>query len=59
MMGSEVSAACSIVEIAMVCGFSDQSSFNRTFRRHYRVSPGEHRRTGPAVANAETLPKQP
>lgn len=33
----------SLAEIAMQCGFVDQSHFNHGFRQAYRVSPGEFR----------------
>ena len=33
----------SLAQIAMHCGFVDQSHFNHSFRQAYRVSPGEFR----------------
>jgi AraC family transcriptional regulator len=43
----------SLAAIAVDCGFSDQSSFTRTFRRYHCATPGEFRRAcgrSPAVA---------
>lgn len=36
----------SLGEVAQMLGFSDQSAFNRAFRRWYGVSPQQYRRTG-------------
>ncbi|ELH8610839.1 helix-turn-helix transcriptional regulator [Enterobacter asburiae] len=33
----------SISEIGFLVGFDEISSFNRTFRRHYGISPGKYR----------------
>lgn len=35
----------SLAEIALACGFSDQSHFATTFRRAMHVTPGEYRRS--------------
>jgi AraC family transcriptional regulator len=35
----------SLAEIALVCGFADQSHFSRRFRRHVGFTPGEYSRT--------------
>ena len=35
---------CTLVAMAQRCGFSDQSHFNRHFRRLFRMTPGEYRR---------------
>jgi AraC family transcriptional regulator len=37
----------SIAEIALDCGFSDQSHFTRVFRRHTGLTPARYRRQGP------------
>ena len=37
------SSDASLAEIAYDAGFSDQSHFNRVFRRYYGTSPGEYR----------------
>lgn len=34
----------SLADIAIQCGFADQSAFNRSFKRVYGVSPGQWRR---------------
>lgn len=34
-----------LAEIAVQCGFADQSALNRSFRRVYGISPGQWRRT--------------
>ncbi len=39
-----------LTEIALICGFADQSHLNRSFRRFIGVSPGRWRRT-----NAEAI----
>lgn len=39
-----VSSAKSISEIAMECGFKNQSSFNRIFLKHSGITPGEYRK---------------
>jgi len=36
-----------LVNVALLLGFSEQSSFTRAFRRWYGVAPGEYRRGGP------------
>jgi len=33
----------SLAEIALMCGFYDQSHFNRVFKRYARMTPGEYR----------------
>lgn len=35
---------CSIAEVALCSGFSDQSHLNRCFKRHFGVTPGQFRR---------------
>jgi AraC family transcriptional regulator len=44
----------SMADIAVICGFSDQSHFCRVFRRNFGVSPGTYRRSrlAPGVAVA-------
>jgi len=37
-----------LTQIALVCGFSDQSHFSRSFRRTVGASPGQWRRMNPA-----------
>lgn len=34
----------SLAEVALACGFTDQSHFTRQFRRLFRITPGEYRR---------------
>jgi AraC-like DNA-binding protein len=34
----------SLAEVALSCGFADQSHFTREFRRHFGRTPGEYRR---------------
>jgi AraC family transcriptional regulator len=34
----------SLLDIAMECGFFDQSHFNKTFRAATNLSPGEYRK---------------
>jgi AraC-like DNA-binding protein len=34
----------SLTEIAHICGFSDQSHFNRTFRQYFKATPGTFRK---------------
>lgn len=36
---------CSISEISLLCGFSDAHNFSRSFRKIYRMSPTQLRRT--------------
>jgi AraC-like DNA-binding protein len=38
-------AELTLIEIAIMLGFSDQSTFNRAFKRWFDVSPGEYRKT--------------
>ena len=38
-------AGLSLVDVALMLGFSDQSTFQRAFKRWFGVSPGEYRRT--------------
>jgi AraC-like DNA-binding protein len=33
-----------LLDIALTCGFSDQSHFNRVFKKHTGVPPGQYRR---------------
>jgi AraC-like DNA-binding protein len=37
-------STASLVEIALDLGFSDQSHFNRRFKQHEGVTPGQYRR---------------
>jgi AraC-like DNA-binding protein len=58
----------SIAEVAIECGFSDQSHFTREFRRHFERTPGEYREhymrgagdaapvTNPAAVEQATVP---
>lgn len=39
-----------LTDIALICGFADQSHLNRSFRRVIGVSPGRWRRTGMQLA---------
>ena len=34
-----------VLDISLDCGFQSVTHFNRTFRQHYSVSPGEYRRS--------------
>lgn len=44
-----VATGKSVSEIALECGFKNQSSFNRIFLKHCNVTPGEYRKKmGPA-----------
>jgi AraC family transcriptional regulator len=43
-----------LTEIALICGFADQSHLNRSFRRHVGVSPGRWRRTNVEVMGSST-----
>jgi AraC-like DNA-binding protein len=43
-----------LIEIALSCGFADQSHLNRVFRRAVGMSPGLWRRTSTDTARAET-----
>ena len=38
-----------VKEIALGCGFSDISTFNKAFRKAYGISPGEYRHSDRAV----------
>jgi len=40
-----VSTDAQLTEIALACGFADQSHLNRSFRRMVGMSPGVWRRT--------------
>ena len=37
-------ARLALVNVAMLLGFAEQSSFTRAFRRWYGMAPGEYRR---------------
>jgi AraC-like DNA-binding protein len=43
-LGYIADAALSLVDVAYLCGFSEQSAFNRAFKRWTGVPPGEYRR---------------
>jgi AraC family transcriptional regulator len=50
-------SAMSLAEIAIACGFADQSHFTRVFTRTTRSSPGawrRYRRTGPSSTGGST-----
>jgi AraC-like DNA-binding protein len=34
----------SLLDIALTCGFADQSHLNRVFKKHAGVPPGQYRR---------------
>lgn len=44
--GALVSSPCSILEIALACGFQSHEAFCRAFRRRFRVSPSAWRKLG-------------
>ena len=44
------STTLSLVEVALTCGFSDQSHFTRMFAQKMGVSPGAYRRAWPSKA---------
>ena len=44
--------ACALSEIALRCGFADQSHFTRHFRRLFGVTPGDYRRRQRAAGAA-------
>lgn len=46
----------SILEIALTCGFSQISFFNRLFRRTYHCSPGEYRQRLPSKTGRPAPP---
>ncbi len=33
-----------VAEVALCCGFGDQSSFHRTFKHRFGLTPGEYRK---------------
>ncbi len=37
----------SMLQIALTCGFGNQSHFNRVFKRITGLTPGEYRKTAP------------
>lgn len=43
-LGYIVDASLTLVDVAFLCGFSEQSAFNRAFKRWTGVPPGEYRR---------------
>lgn len=43
-LGYIADASLSLVDVAYLCGFSEQSAFNRAFKRWTGVPPGEYRR---------------
>ena len=45
-----------LTQIALACGFADQSHLNRSFRRMVGVSPGRWRRTNADVTNLNPHP---
>jgi len=43
----------SVVETAMLCGYTDTCNFSKMFKRTYGVSPGEYRRqVGPSISRS-------
>lgn len=46
----------SIGEIAHACGFPDQSTFGKLFRRRFGRTPGEVRRAARGCCNETVLP---
>jgi AraC family transcriptional regulator len=48
-----------LTEIALCCGFADQSHLNRTFRRMVGMSPGMWRRTGTDAAYSKISASAP
>lgn len=45
------SAQHALAEVAQLLGYSEQSAFNRAFRRWYGVAPGEYRRSAGSSAS--------
>jgi AraC-like DNA-binding protein len=43
-LGYMADASLTLVDVAYLCGFSEQSAFNRAFKRWTGVPPGEYRR---------------
>jgi AraC-like DNA-binding protein len=43
-LGHIADASLSLVDVAYLCGFSEQSAFHRAFKRWTGVTPGEYRR---------------
>ena len=43
-LGYITDASLTLVDVAYLCGFSEQSAFNRAFKRWTGVPPGEYRR---------------
>jgi AraC family transcriptional regulator len=43
-----------LADVAMQCGFADQSSLNRSFKRIYGVTPGEWRRSAAGTSTGRT-----
>jgi len=43
-LGYIADATLTLVDVAYLCGFSEQSAFNRAFKRWTGVPPGEYRR---------------
>jgi AraC family transcriptional regulator len=43
----------SLIDIAAVCGFSDQSHFGRVFKRTFGLTPGERRKALTFVPDAQ------
>src|SRR3546814_9283188 len=46
-------------EVALACGFYDQSHFSRSFKGCSGVTPGQYRRGLRAAAGGATAPRQP
>jgi AraC family transcriptional regulator len=50
--GALVSSGCSILDIALACGFQSHEAFCHAFRRRFRMSPSACRKLGVAGADA-------
>jgi AraC-like DNA-binding protein len=49
----------SLTEIALNCGFADQSHLNRQFRRAVGVTPGQWRRSSASAPGSSEKASQP
>jgi AraC family transcriptional regulator, positive regulator of tynA and feaB len=45
LLGAEVERMV-LADVALRCGFADQSSFSKAFKHHYGLTPGQYRRDG-------------